>query len=127
MKHGGILTSHQYLNLETFRKNGVAVKTPVWFVQDGDAIFVRTLATSGKVKRIRNNRQVNIAPCKVDGKVLGDWYPAEAQEITNPDTFINVDRLLDRKYGLTKKFYWLFEKLQRSPTTVLKIDLLEQV
>jgi len=56
MKHESIFTSQQYLNLETFRKNGAAVKTPVWFVQDGDAIFVRTLANSGKVKRIRNNK-----------------------------------------------------------------------
>ena len=56
MKHESIFTSQQYLNLETFRKNGAAVKTPVWFVQDGDATFVRTLANSGKVKRIRNNK-----------------------------------------------------------------------
>ncbi len=126
MKHESIFTSQQYLNLESFRKNGAAVKTPVWFVQDGDAIFVRTLANSGKVKRIRNNKQVNIAPCKVDGKLLGEWYPAQIQEITDPDTYKKVDHLLDRKYGLTKKFYWLVEKLQRSPTTVLKINLMEQ-
>ncbi len=113
-------------NLETFRKNGATVKTPVWFVQDGEAIFVRTLANSGKVKRIRNKNQVNIAPCKVDGKLIGEWYPAQAQEITDPGTYKKVDQLLDRKYGLTKKFYWLVEKLQRSPTTVLKIDLMEQ-
>ncbi len=28
----------QYLNLETFRKNGAGVKTPVWFVEDGGTI-----------------------------------------------------------------------------------------
>jgi PPOX class probable F420-dependent enzyme len=48
------LTQQQYINLETFRKNGVGVKTSVWFVQDGDTIYVRTVANSGKVKRIRN-------------------------------------------------------------------------
>jgi len=57
----------KYLNLETLRKSGVGVRTPVWFVQDGNVLFVRTIADSGKVKRIRNNPQVNIAPCKVDG------------------------------------------------------------
>ena len=39
------LKQQQYLNLETFRKSGVGVKTPVWFVQDGDTLYVRTLAT----------------------------------------------------------------------------------
>jgi len=58
--------------------------------------------------------------------LLGEWYPAQIQEITDLDTYKKVDHLLDRKYGLTKKFYWLVEKLQRSPTTVLKIVLMEQ-
>lgn len=65
------LTQQQYMNLETFCKSGVGVKTPVWFVQDGDTIFVRTVANSGKVKRIRNNGLVNIAPCKANGFLLG--------------------------------------------------------
>ena len=53
--------NQKYLNLETFRKSGVGVKTPVWFVQEGDVLFVRTGAIRVKVKRIRNNSQVNIA------------------------------------------------------------------
>ena len=72
------LDRQQYLNLETFRRNGASMKTPVWFVRDGDMLFVRTIANSGKVKRIRNNELVNIAPCKVDGTLLGDWIPAYA-------------------------------------------------
>jgi hypothetical protein len=53
----------KYLNIETFRKNGEGVRTPVWFVQDGEVLYARTIANSGKVKRIRNNGQVKIAPC----------------------------------------------------------------
>ena len=68
------LTQQQYINLETFRKSGVGVKTPVWFVQEGETLFVRTVANSGKVKRIRNNTHVNIAPCKADGALLGVWF-----------------------------------------------------
>jgi len=47
-----------YLNLQTYRKNGEAIATPVWFVQDGDKFYVRTIAGSGKVKRIHNNAKV---------------------------------------------------------------------
>ena len=43
----------QYLNLETFRKNGDGVKTPVWFAQEGESLYVMTIPTSGKAKRIR--------------------------------------------------------------------------
>jgi len=55
-----LLVGQQYLNLETFRKNGMGVKTPVWFVQEGDTFFIRTMASSGKVKRVRLNGQLNL-------------------------------------------------------------------
>ena len=89
----------QYLNLETFRKNGNGVKTPVWFVEDDGILFVRTSATSGKVKRIRNNHQVHIVPCKMDGALLGDWIEASARLVSDPEIDRKVDRLLGKKYG----------------------------
>ncbi len=79
------LDKQNYLNIETYRKTGVGVKTPVWFVQDDHTIYVRTLADSGKVKRIRNNRKVKIAPCKMDGALLGRWMPATAREVNDSD------------------------------------------
>lgn len=70
-----------YLNLETFRKNGLGMKTPVWFLQDGEELFVRTIADSGKVKRIRNNPHINVGPCKVDGDLIGKWTTARGREL----------------------------------------------
>jgi PPOX class probable F420-dependent enzyme len=110
----------KYLNLETFRRNGESMKTPVWFVQEEEILYVRTVANSGKVKRIRNNGQVNIVPCKMDGKPTGSWVPARAQELTNPEISSTVDRLLDKKYGLLKK---LFER--QSNRSVVKDTILE--
>ena len=81
MKQLESFAHQQYLNLETFRRSGVGVKTPVWFTQDGDILFVRTIDKSGKVKRVRQNGSVNIAPCKVDGALLGAWTPATAREV----------------------------------------------
>lgn len=120
-----LLTQQQYLNLETFRKSGVGVKTPVWFVRDGDSLYVRTLANSGKVKRIRNNARVNIAPCKVDGALLGDWRPATAREVKDSDISRKVDRLLDKKYGLMKKMFALASALQGREYTILEIKSVE--
>ena len=116
------LRRQQYLNLETFRRSGKSMKTPVWFVEDGDILYVRTIANSGKVKRIRNNGLVNIAPCKVDGALLGEWIPANAREVTDTETAAKVDRLLDKKYGLLKKVFALSSALKGRKYTVLEIS-----
>jgi PPOX class probable F420-dependent enzyme len=115
----------QYLNLETFRKSGGGVRTPVWFVQDGETIFVRTVANSGKVKRIRNNSNVNIASCKMDGALLGEWLPALAREVNDEETDRKVDRLLDKKYGLLKKMLALNSAFQGRKYTILEIKVRE--
>ena len=115
------LHGQQYLNLETFRRSGLGMKTPVWFVEDGSTLYVRTIANSGKVKRIRNNGQVNIAPCKVDGALLGEWIPAAAREVTDADTAVKVDRLLDKKYGLLKKMFALSSAIQGRKYTIIEI------
>ena len=113
-----LFINQNYLNLETFRKNGLGVKTPVWFVQDGDTLFVRTFSKSGKVKRIRNNNQVNIAPCKMNGALLGDWVQALACEIKEDEFDRKIDKLLDKKYRLLKKIFFRGGSNNRSYTTL---------
>lgn len=68
----------RFLNLETFRRNGAPVRTPVGFVQDGDSLVIRTEADSGKVKRIRRNNHVRIVPSTGRGEPLGEWVEATA-------------------------------------------------
>ena len=115
------LTEHQYLNIETFRKSGLSVKTPVWFVKEGEVLYVHTVSNSGKVKRIRNNGQVNIAPCKMDGTPVGAWLPATARELQDDELGRKVDHLLDKKYGLMKKMFSLASTLQGRHYTVLEL------
>ncbi len=119
---------HQsYLNLETFRKNGMGVKTPVWFVQDGDILFIRTIANSGKVKRICNHPQVHIAPCKMDGTLLGDWIEASAREVNNQEIDRKVDRLLGKKYGLMKSLFGLASSIQGRKNTIIEIKVKDNI
>jgi uncharacterized protein len=93
-----------YLNLETFRRNGEAMRTPVWFVQDGQKLYVRTMAESGKVKRVRNNPKVNVAVCEVDGRITGEWLAGIGREVRGePEIELKVDQLLDVKYGEVKR------------------------
>ncbi len=90
----------RFLALETFRKNGVAVRTPVGFVRDGDALLIRTEADSGKVKRIRNNDRVRIAPSTGRGDPLGDWVDARAKILDDPAASEAARQKITAKYGL---------------------------
>jgi uncharacterized protein len=90
----------QYLNVETFRKNGQGIKTPVWFVQDGEALHVWTQAGSGKAKRIRSNGMVRVAPSTASGEPVGDWVAAQAQTNESAEAIKYVEKLMQKKYGL---------------------------
>jgi len=115
----------KYLNLETFRRNGESMKTPVWFVQDKKTLYVQTVANSGKVKRIRNNGSVNITPCKMDGTPTGSWVTASAREVTGAEIANKVNRLLEQKYGLMKKMFALQARSQVRKDTILEISLVD--
>jgi len=51
----------KYISVTTYRRDGTDVATPVWFVQDGDRLLIRTGVDSGKAKRIRRNPAVLVA------------------------------------------------------------------
>ncbi len=115
----------KYLNLETFRRNGKSMKTPVWFVQDDETLYVQTMANSGKVKRIRKNSSVNISPCKMDGTPTGSWVPVNAREVTGSEIAKKINRLLEKKYGLIKKLLTLQAIRQGHQDTILEINLVK--
>jgi len=73
------LKGRKYLSLTTFRKNGVGVKTPIWFAEAGGVIYVMTRGDSVKVKRIRNNPEVRVAPCTIRGKIIGPEFSGRAR------------------------------------------------
>jgi PPOX class probable F420-dependent enzyme len=86
--------------LETYRKNGTPVRTPVGFVQEGDTWLVRTLAHSGKVKRLRANNRVRIAPSTARGEPLGPWVEGTAHIMDDTAGAAQVRALMLTKYGL---------------------------
>lgn len=116
-------TQQKYLNLETFRKNGQGVKTPVWFAQEGNALFVWTEAGSGKVKRIRRDGSVRIAPSTGAGEPLGEWLPAHAQTDDSPAALQHIQTLMRKKYGLSFDAFNLLGKLRKSKPTSIKIQV----
>ena len=120
---------HQYINVETFRKNGIGVKTPVWFAQDGDTLVVRTESSSGKMKRIRSNAHIRIAPCDARGGLLGEWVEARAEIISEQSENEKVNRLVTKKYGFTKRLFDLMGKFRGRESGSFRILIpdLEQI
>ena len=59
------LTTESYISLATFRRNGAAVETPVWFAILDGKLYVVTDGTSAKVKRVRATKRVRVAACSV--------------------------------------------------------------
>ena len=104
--------NREFLSLETFRRNGIGVKTPVWFAQEGDTLYIWTVGDSGKIKRIRNNPQVKIAPCNRFGKITGKWIAAQASVDNSIAAVRHVEVLLSRKLGLEFAVFRLIDRLR---------------
>lgn len=119
--------NHKYLNLETFRKNGQGVRTPVWFAESrpvaskpADAsLYVYSTGDAGKVKRIRNNPRARIAPCDIRGNLLGEWMDAEARIVTDNREAQLAQRLLDAKYRPWKQIFNFFSWLRGQARVVI--------
>jgi PPOX class probable F420-dependent enzyme len=103
----------KYLSLTSFRRDGTGVATPVWFVEAGGRLLVETDAASYKVRRIRRDPRVTIAPCTATGRLRGTPVPAWAELL--PDTEVaRVEQLMARKYRVDLLFIKPFRALQRA-------------
>jgi uncharacterized protein len=112
--------NQSYLSLETFKKSGQGVATPVWFARSGEVLYVKTEAQSGKAKRIRNGGHVRIAPCDSRGKLKGAWTEATAVLVDATEA-AQAEPLLNRKYGLLKRGFDLMGKVNRSEYVTIRI------
>ena len=116
--HLASFATQKYLNLESFKRDGTPVQTPVWFAEDQGVLYVYTLANAGKVKRIRRHPHIRIAPCTMRGKVIGPWVEAEAT-IVDTTTAAHGHALLRRKYGWMKRIGDLVSRLRHRERVVL--------
>jgi PPOX class probable F420-dependent enzyme len=123
-----VFAGQKYLSLETFKKSGDGVKTPVWFAPDpsskldsNDAkLYVYTIGVSGKVKRIRNNPRVRVAPCDMRGRVIGEWLDARVEIVTGVEADYGT-QLLNKKYFPWKQILAFFASFSRRGRTVMVI------
>ncbi|WP_162924657.1 PPOX class F420-dependent oxidoreductase [Rubrobacter indicoceani] len=97
--HFGALEGQRYASLSTFKRSGEAVVTPVWFAEAENRLYVMTIDGTGKVKRIRNNPSVTLAPCDFRGRLLGGAVGGRARMLSEERDERRADRALAGKYG----------------------------
>jgi len=113
----------RYLNLESVKRDGTPVQTPVWFAEEQGVLYVYTLANAGKVKRIRRHPRIRIAPCTMRGTVTGRWVEADAA-IADATTAAHGHALLQHKYAWMKGLGDLYSRLRHRERVVIAIRVL---
>jgi PPOX class probable F420-dependent enzyme len=98
------LSGHKYCLLTTFRKSGDPVPTPVWFGLAEGRVYVSSEAAVGKVKRIRNNPRVRVAPATFRGRPLGPPIEGRARILAASESE-PAERAIAANYGLFRKLY----------------------
>ncbi len=101
--------------LITYRRDGTAVPTPVWAAEADGTLYVRSERASGKVKRLRNDPRMLIAPCTVRGRPLGAPLEACARVLAAAEE-AHAEQVLLRRYGLGRA---LFERTM----DVMRVDM----
>jgi PPOX class probable F420-dependent enzyme len=104
------IKDENFILITTFRKSGVGVQTPVWFVLRDGRAYVWTDKTSGKIKRLRNKPNLTLAPCTATGKPTGPAMECQAT-IIDGEEGESIYRLFLNKYGVQMRaFSWLNRK-----------------
>ncbi len=99
------LRGHKYAVVVTFRRNGDAVPSPVWFGLDEQGrAYVRTPHDAGKLKRVRNDPRALIAPSNVRGKPAGPALHGTAR-IVPEEEWPHAEAALAAAYGFGRRLY----------------------
>lgn len=93
------LGRQKYVLLETRKRDGTWVGTPVSIVAGDGRLFFRAYDASGKAKRLRNFREVKVTPSDYRGKPTGATLTGVATLLAGPDA-ARARALLAAKYPL---------------------------
>ncbi len=120
---GTPLDHGKYVSLETFRKDGSGVRTPMWAAPLDGKLVMATSPSSHKVKRIRQNPRVRVAICNASGsQILGPWYEGQALLVDESES-ARSDAALNAKYGLLRRAGRFFGKLLGKSTAFIEITV----
>ena len=109
----GALFPGRFLSVTSFKRDGTGIATPVWSVSDGRQLFALTDLHSAKIRRIRRNPRVLVAPCRVNGKLRSEPLPAQAEVLTATPDLERVQHLLLERHKISYRLVMLIYRLGR--------------
>jgi PPOX class probable F420-dependent enzyme len=99
------LLGHSYCLVITYRRDGTAVPTPVWFGVDGARLYFHTGASTAKIKRIQANGRAAVAPCTARGEPLGPAVEYRARVLDGEQDRERAERAISGHYGAGRRLY----------------------
>ena len=115
-------SDEKYINLETYKRDGTPIRTPVWFVIHKDLIYVITRDSTGKVKRLKNNHGVRIVSCSFKGEPKNEWVKGKTEMITGEEAD-RIIKLRKKKYGMFVRLSGIFTS-KKGNLVVYSIELI---
>ena len=112
-----------FMALETFKRSGAGVVTPVWVTRDGGKLYVMTDESTWKVKRIRNNPRVRLAKSDARGTPKSAWLEAQARILEAPDAWPRMEKRMKDKYGLQYRLFNLVNRVRNRNQNYLVIEI----
>ncbi|MDH5616024.1 MAG: PPOX class F420-dependent oxidoreductase [Acidimicrobiia bacterium] len=109
------LDDERYMSLLTFRRSGAEVATPMWFAAGNGRVFVGTFPETGKVKRVKANPEVRVAPCNFRGLVSGPYVPGRAR-------VLDGDEATEAQAALVSKYGWQWRLFGRQIDLYMSIE-----
>ena len=107
-------SDEKVISLETYRRSGEPVRTPVWFLEENGLLYVHTDDSTGKVKRMGRNPKVRVAPSHFRGKPKAEYIDARAQLERSPEIVERYHSRIYKKYGLQAILTRFLQRFSRS-------------
>jgi PPOX class probable F420-dependent enzyme len=99
------LEGHKYCLVTTYKRDGEAVPTPVWFGLADGRLYFRTYTHSYKLKRLQRNPRVLVGPCNTRGVPKGPMVEAAARHLTSDQEREAAEGAIQSNYGLFRRIY----------------------
>ncbi len=94
------LGNDAHISVRSYRKNGESVDTPVWYCRLENDIYLRTVRSSAKVRRLEAHGKAAFAPCRWNGEVISKWQSARVEILPDDDPLIpELNARMDAFYG----------------------------
>ena len=105
-------SGEDFYALTTYRRDGSAVSTPIWLAPANGRWYAYTASRSGKVRRLRRDPRVQLAPSDFHGEPAREATGGSARVLSDAE-LSTATRALTAKYGWKFRFFRLVSWLGR--------------